>query len=280
MLIQRVPAPPLDAFVARLWASERGALPHARERNLPTGCVDIVIPLHEHAEITRFDHADAATGHTFHAAVVQGARDRPVFRGTGGASSVVGVHFRPGGAAALLGGALPELHNRTIALDDLWGTEADRLRDWLRHAPTAAERLRRLEHHLLARLAGATPDPLVGAVLRAFRQGARAVTPLQQASGLSAPTFIARFEAATGLTPKRFLRVRRFHALLRRVAASPAPDWAQAALDAGYSDQPHLIRDFGRLAGITPSAYRPVSPDQPEHVALEKRPRRTDRAGP
>jgi AraC-like DNA-binding protein len=279
MLIQRVPAPPLDAFVAVLWASDRGALPHARERKLPTGCVDIVIPLHDHAEITRFAHEADTEGQVFRAAIVQGAHDRAIVRGTGGPSCVVGVHFRPGGAAALLGGALPELHNCTIALDGVWGAEADRLREELQQARDVHERLRRLEQHLLRRLAGATPDPFVTAVLQAFRQGAPAVTPVQRASGLSPPTFIARFEQATGLTPKRFLRVRRFHALLRRIATSSAPDWAEAALDAGYSDQPHLIREFGRLAGITPSAYRPVSPDQPEHMALEKHPRRTGPAG-
>ena len=275
MLIQRVPAPPLDAFVALLWASERGALPHARERKLPTGCVDIVIPLHEHAEITRFAAAGDDSGEVFRAAIVQGAHDRAIVRGTGGPSSVVGVHFRPGGAAALLGGALPGLRNRTVALDDVWGAGAHRLREGLQQTPDVHERLRRLEQHLLLRLAGASPDPWITAVLRAFRGDAPTVAAVQRASGLSPPTFIARFEQATGLTPKRFLRVRRFHALLRRVAASPSPDWAQVALDAGYSDQPHLIREFGRLAGVTPSAYRPVSAAQPEHMALEKRPRRT-----
>lgn len=274
MLHQQVPAAPLSAFVALLWTSERGTLPHARERKLPTGCVDIVIPLLQPA-ITRFaDEADAV-GQVFRGGVVQGAHDQAVVRGTGGPSCAVGVHFRPGGAAALLGGALADLRNRTVALDGLWGTDADDLRDWLRHAPDAPERLRRLEAFLVRRLRpGAAPDPLVADALARFQQhpALATVSPVQRASGLSPQAFTARFERAVGLTPKRFARVQRFHSLVRRLAAGPPADWAEAALDAGYADQPHLIRDFGRLAGITPVAYCPVSAEQPEHVALEKRP--------
>lgn len=58
MLITRRPIAPLANFVDTLWASERGALPHARELNLPTGRADIVIPLLDGQAITRFADAN------------------------------------------------------------------------------------------------------------------------------------------------------------------------------------------------------------------------------
>ena len=92
------PAPPLDAMVEHLWASDRPALMHARERSLPTGCADIVIPLLQ-THLIRHDDDSDASPQRLHGPVLQGACDRyPVRGGTAEPSSVVGVHFKPGGA--------------------------------------------------------------------------------------------------------------------------------------------------------------------------------------
>jgi AraC-like DNA-binding protein len=271
MLISRRPIAPLAAFVDTLWASERSALPHARELNLPTGCVDIVIPLLDAQAITRFADADDLEGSRFHSGVIQGAQDRAYQRATGGASAVVGVHFKPGGAAAFFGGALPELRNRTVLLGDVWGASAEVLREDLQAAHGPRARLQRLEAYLVARLQHAAPaDAMVLAAVHtlARQPAAAAIEPLQRASGCGPTQFIARFERAVGLTPKRYARVLRFHALIERLARETPRDWAQRAVEAGYSDQSHLIHEFKRLAGITPAAYRAVAPDHPTHMAL------------
>lgn len=274
MLISRRPMAPLANFVDTLWASERGAMPHAREANLPTGRVDIVIPLLERQAVTRFTNADDVQGERFHGAVIQGAQDRMHLRDTHTASAVVGVHFKPGGAAAFFGGALPELHNRTVLLDALWGSSVGVLRDELQEAPGPHARLLRLEAYLMARLEYARPaDAMVMAALHTLSQqpGATLIEPVQRASGCGPTQFISRFERTVGLTPKRYARVLRFHALIQSLALEPLRDWAQTAAEAGYADQSHLIHEFKRLAGVTPSAYRAVAPDHPTHMAVSEK---------
>lgn len=271
MLIARRPMAPLANFVDTLWASERGAMPHAREANLPTGRVDIVIPLLDHQAITHFTSADDVQGERFHGAVIQGAQDRMHLRDTHAASAVVGVHFKPGGAAAFFGGALPELHNRTVLLDALWGPSVRVLRDELQETHGPHARLLRLEAYLMARLQFAAPiDAMVTAALHtlALQPGAALIEPVQRASGCGPTRFISRFEHTVGLTPKRYARVLRFHTLIETLALHPAQDWAQTAADAGYADQSHLIHEFKRLAGVTPSAYRAVAPDHPTHMVV------------
>ena len=59
--------------------------------------------------------------------------------------------------------------------------------------------------------------------------------------------------AETGISPRRFARVQRFHALLREVDATPRPSWAMLAAGHGYADQSHLIREVQELAGVTPA---------------------------
>jgi AraC-like DNA-binding protein len=271
MLLSRRPIAPLAAHIEQLWASERGALPHRREYNLPTGRVDIVIPLREGQSIHRYADSADLHGTHFAGAVVHGAHDRACQRCTGEASSVVGVHFKPGGAAAFFGGALPHLRNRSVLLADVWGPSVQALRDDLMEAATPHARLLRLEAYLLARLSLARPDDqLATHAVQAMGQDPTAATiaPLQRASGLGPTRFIARFEQQVGLTPKRYSRVLRFHALLSRIALAPPRDWAQTAVEAGYADQSHLIQDFKQLAGMTPTAYVPLQPDQPTHMAL------------
>jgi len=270
MLLSHRPTAPLDAFVDSIWVAERGALPHSRERSLPTGRADIVIPLLQDG-IVRYDSVDAIEATHFRGGIVQGPRDRFMVRGPGGASSVIGVHFKPAGAVAFFGGALAELRNRTVLLEDVWGPTARVFREQLQSAPSPAGRLRLMEVQLLQRLRDSTlGDAMVGQALRRLHgdPSAAAIEPIQQASGCTPAQFIRRFEAAVGLTPKRYARVLRFNALLPGLVRCGPRDWAAVATEGGYFDQSHLIHEFKRLAGVTPTAYVPLSADQPTHVPV------------
>jgi AraC-like DNA-binding protein len=270
MFVCRRPSPPLAPYVDSLWYSQRGALPHRRERSLPTGCADIVVPLLQD-HLIRYDSEQAREARRLRGAIVQGPADRFGVRGTEGPSAVVGVHFTPGGAVAFLGGALPELRNRAELLEDIWGPVARELRERLQAAPSPQQALQLLDGWLLQRLhASAAPDPLARFALQAFHRdpaGAR-VQPVQRESGCSPAQFIRRFEQAVGLTPKRYARVLRFGMLLPTLVRCGPRDWAQIAAGAGYFDQSHLIREFRQIAGMAPGAYAPVQADQPMHVAL------------
>jgi AraC-like DNA-binding protein len=268
MQLSQQPSGPLHPYVERIWYSQRGALPHGRERILPTGCADIVVPLLQDG-ILRYDE-DGMHPRRFLGAVVQGPADRFAVRGTGGASTVVGVHFRPGGAAAFFDGMLPAIRNRTVLLEDLWGASACVLRDELQAAASPHEALQRMHAYLLRRLRNARPaDPVAAFAVSAFCRdpaGAR-VEPVRHATGCTPAQFIRRFEQATGLTPKRFTRVIRLGEVLPQLVRGPR-DCAEVAAGAGYFDQSHLVREFRHLTGMTPGRYVPVQPGQPAHVAV------------
>lgn len=276
MLVTHRPCARLAPFVESIWFAQRGALPHSREFSLPTGRVDIVVPLLQDG-VVRFDSVDSPQAIHLKGGVVSGAHDRFAVRGMGGASSVIGVHFKPGGAAAFFGGALGDLRNRTALLDALWGPPARDLRERLQSARTVAEKLRIAEDALLARLPAArAADAMVAWALEALAQdpAAARIGAVQRASGCSPQQFIRRFQAAVGLTPKRHAQVLRFNSMLPRIAQAGPRDWAAVAAECGYFDQSHLIHDFKRLAGMTPTAYKPPHPGQPMHVPVPEIPRR------
>ncbi|HEX5737047.1 MAG TPA: helix-turn-helix domain-containing protein [Hydrogenophaga sp.] len=273
MFLNHQPCVPLNTFVESLWYSERDALPHTRERSLPTGSAHMVVPLLQ-AHLIRYDGVDDTDARWLRGPIVQGPSDRFGVRGVEGPSAVIGVHFKPGGAAAFFGGELPHLRNRTELLEDLWGAAAHDLHEQLKAAGSPQRALWLLQEHLMRRLQhAAPPDPLAAFAIEAFgRDPARArVLPVQHQTGCLPAQFIRRFEETVGLTPKRYARVLRFGVLLPRLVRCGPRDWAEIAVDAGYFDQSHLIREFRQLAGMPPGAYVPVHADMPTHVALQNK---------
>jgi len=57
---------------------------------------------------------------------------------------------------------------------------------------------------------------------------------------------------ATGLTPKRYQRLTRFHHTMRHLLLTQQTDYLDAALARGYYDQAHFIHEFRGLTGQTP----------------------------
>jgi AraC-like DNA-binding protein len=269
----RRPAAPLDAFIETLWTSERAApAAHAREWNLPTGRADLVVPLTQGA-LHRFAGRDDMAGCWHAGGVLQGAHDRPTLRDTSTPLAVVGAHFRPGGLAGFVAAPAYELSGEAWALDSLWPGFAARLQDRLvaggRLAP-AAQRLDVLEMALRQVLRpAAAPDPLIGWAVLQLAAAPNSVGEVQRASGCSPARFIERYRAACGLAPKRHAALMRFNALLQAAggaATEMAPAWAEAASNAGYSDQAHMNREFRRFAGLAPGDYRRSATAFPSHV--------------
>jgi AraC-like DNA-binding protein len=91
----------------------------------------------------------------------------------------------------------------------------------------------------------------LGAFARA--ESGLTIRDVAQEAGLSQRRFIQVFAPEVGMSPKLFCRVRRFHQTLSLLRPTTPPNWAQLALDCGYFDQSHLIRDFRIFSGISPT---------------------------
>lgn len=81
------------------------------------------------------------------------------------------------------------------------------------------------------------------------------VADMAAAGGLPARSFLRRFKAATGLTPRAYLqelRIERARSLLIETQLSVA----EICFEVGYSDPPSFVRLFTRISGLTPGAFR------------------------
>jgi hypothetical protein len=95
------PGPPLGDFIGRFWLCSDQP-PHPRERILPSGTIELVFNLCDD-EIRIYDpvHHDRCT--RFSGAVVSGAHSTFFVIDPLVHASIIGVHFRPGGAFPFLG---------------------------------------------------------------------------------------------------------------------------------------------------------------------------------
>src|SRR4030095_3560012 len=135
----RAPIRPLDTFVERLWLLT-DAPPHSKERIAPSGKIELVIKRHADAGLM-YEPAKPERCERFSGAVVSGTHSGPFVIDPRERVSIIGVHFRPGGAFPFLGTPASELADTHVDLDTLWGTSATELRERLCAAKTSAERV-------------------------------------------------------------------------------------------------------------------------------------------
>jgi AraC-like DNA-binding protein len=265
-----VPRPPLSQFVNLLWLYEGYTQPHAKERVLPTGEMQIVINLQDDRSWI-YDREDTDRCQTFRGPLLSGAHSQYQVISTAGQASIIGVHFRPGGAFPFLRMPAGELRDTTVSLDALWGGAAADLRVRLLEAATHAARFRVLERVLLDELArGFSRHDAVAFALRQFMAAPHMITiaSVSEQIGLSPKRFIQVFRDETGFTPKVFCRIRRFQQALDRMEGRKSVAWARVALDCGYFDQAHFIHDFRAFSGINPSTYLVHQTPHRNHVPL------------
>jgi AraC-like DNA-binding protein len=264
------PKPPLAAFVHQLWLYQGAVnVTHAKERLLPDGSMELVIDLRED-RIRIYDRDDPERFESRRGSVLIGAHSNFFVIDTESQASVMGVHFRPGGAFPFVGRRpAGELHNLHVSLQDLWGAEASFLRERLLATPSPEEKFRIVEQALTARAAcPLAHHPAVSFALQQLDNGARPVGSVLERIGLSQRRFIQLFTTQVGLTPKLFCRVRRFQRVLRRIRGHRDFDWIDVALACGYFDQSHLIHDFQAFSGMTPTAYMTARTEHLNHVPI------------
>jgi AraC-like DNA-binding protein len=261
--------PRLADFVDTVWYYDGYAPPHRLERVLPDGSMQLII--HLRGEPLRvYGREDAP--HEVQGPLVCGPRARYSLVDTAQQGALVGIHFRPGGAAPLLGVPAGELRDTDVPLEALWGAGAWELQQQIVEAPTPEARLRLLEATLLARLESARAlDPVVTYAVLAFAPALRgaSVAAVAAATSLSHRHFISVFREAIGLTPKTYCRVARFQAALRAIARGEQVKWAVLAAACGYYDQAHLVHDFRAFSGLAPSGYLARRGEHRNHIPMD-----------
>jgi AraC-like DNA-binding protein len=202
-------------------------------------------------------------------ATLHGVTRRLTARRLAGAGWTVAALTRPGGLAALVPHDVRALTDRAVPLGaavgrdeailvrgivdagagrDARAAESDRvdqLRDWLTAVVAGADP---------ARVAAARNVSAVAGLAETDRT-IRRLADLATAAGTSGRTLQRLFAEFAGVTPTWLLRRYRILEAAEHARTGEQVRWADLAVELGYSDQAHLIRDFRAHLGVTPAAY-------------------------
>jgi AraC-like DNA-binding protein len=268
-----IPQQPLSDFVDLYWFYD-GYFPgsHKKERLMPDGSVELVINLKQD-EARIYDRENLDQCVRLSGAVLCGPHSSFFVIDTAQQDSVIGVHFKPGGAFPFFKMPASELHNLHVSLEDLWGREAGLLRQRLLESQTPGKKFQVLEECLLARaFRPLQRHRAVDCALGLFRNihTAPAMADLADQLGMSSRRFIQLFSHEVGLTPKLFARVRRFQQVLQQIRKGAEFSWADMAARCGYYDQAHFIHDFKEFSGINPTTYLAQKIDHLNHVPIHQ----------
>jgi AraC-like DNA-binding protein len=250
------PAEPLAQHIKCFWILEN-AFTHSssQERILPDGCTEFVF--HQGDAFDQYNQ-DGTTERQPMAMLV-GQMRRPLVIQPTGRVRVLGVRFWPGGAYPFLQIPQNEIAGRLIALDAVLGGTARELHSRIADAPTPAESVRQVEAILLARLnqfrrRDEAALKAIALILRAG--GCLSIDRLARETGINSRKLDRTFNTRVGLPPKTLCRIVRFQKVFKMIERQKSsPDWVQIALDCGYYDQSHFIKEFKAFAGKEPTSY-------------------------
>ncbi|WP_026631369.1 helix-turn-helix transcriptional regulator [Dyadobacter alkalitolerans] len=166
------------------------------------------------------------------------------------------VQFKEGGAAAFFHLPIHELFELNVALDHFFKhSELMFLQEQLEAAESIQGKVNVVQRFFIARIRGQKNDLLIKHSVEKIKaaKGILSVKELSDNLHVSLDVFEKRFRKTVGTTPKQFADIVRMKVLIGQATANkPLLD---LALDAGFFDQSHFIKNFKTFTGQTPKEF-------------------------
>lgn len=276
--LEQRPRPELAPFVECLWMAWDEAARGEREpqRILPDGCPGLIVHLGD-----PFSRWRGTRWRVQPRAFLAGTLSRPWRLRGGRRVRTFGVRFRPGATPHVLPVRMDRATDRETALTSLVGrSRSTHLVARLQAARDTKACFAAAEAWLIEGQTGRprpgeerrSPDHsrrAVGAILETRRQ--IRIGEVAQRCTATARQLERAFARDLGIRPKLFARIVRLNAFLERLGEAQRDRMVDLALDAGYYDQAHLLRDFRFLTGRRPARASESDGDLARHFTLPAR---------
>ncbi len=182
---------------------------------------------------------------------------------------VVQVQFQPGALFRLTGIPAQELTNAFVDAEAVFGLELRRVNERLSYTRHPGDMVKVVEAFLL-HLVRHTKKPVrpIDRVSHFLLQSPSVASLdwLADQACLSQRQFYRQFVERAGVSPKLYARIARFENAMKLKNAQPANDWLSVAIELGYYDYQHLVRDFKEFTRLTPNEFLLADAKSPERA--------------
>ncbi len=254
----------LTPFVRCIWIFESCDVAGLGEsqRIVPDGFPELIVHYGDH-----FHEVDAS-GITKKQSrcIFAGQISGPLTLQSGANAGVIGARFWPAAARTLMRLPMNEVTNQRLDAGEILGASTSTLIDEVYSARYVAARVAVMERFLIRHLLHSSRTEKItrqhAAVMHCVQslyrsEGEISMDRLAYTANLSSRQLERRFLNEVGISPKLLASIFRFRRVFNFMESpnAKAAQWTEAALSAGYFDQPHMIRDFKRFAGLQPQAF-------------------------
>ncbi|MCK5148665.1 AraC family transcriptional regulator [bacterium] len=238
--------PTLRYMVHKIWMIDSDGSQHIAHKLMPVGNLELIC----HQGAPAYYQFGGQPGQIFDDWHITGIHQGPRMMRQEGCFRSIGISFTPIGAYTFLGIPASELLNQTVSLSDV--SSMSLLHD--------IEELsfETIEHYLLSWLkTRLLPDALDIKVINNFSPivMSQSIHEYCQSTGIHPRRLERLFKTYTGITPKAFLRMRRFQKAVNILLGGHYESMTCVALDLDYYDQSHFINEFSGFAGTSPSKF-------------------------
>jgi AraC-like DNA-binding protein len=175
-----------------------------------------------------------------------------------GQGQVLGVKFRPGAFYPFLKAPVSQITDAEIGLEEAFGIDSCALERAIFAQPSQERQIELVEQFLHSRqperdVAIEEINRIIDGII-----ADRTITKVDDVVcrfSFGKRTLQRLFSQYVGVSPKWVIKRYRLQEAADQLADGAAIDWSRMALDLGYFDQAHFIKDFKTIVGRTPGEY-------------------------
>ncbi len=233
------PHPTLTRHIACYWSYliQPSIIDSTQKPIIPDGCVDIILDLSEQRTNTQ----------------IVGTMTKPL---KSEHTTLIGVRFLPGQPYSFLQTPLQSYTDQLVDLSDIHQNTEN-----IEEKLSEEQDIETIIYHLNTFFSSAIKpmnvrdQKIIEAITIFCNQRDVTLSAFSDEVGMSRQHLTRKCHRYVGVSPKMLSRIIRLNRAISYKKESPFYGWADLAIQTGYYDQAHMINDFQKLTGSTPSNY-------------------------